>query len=701
MVKRVIKRDGRKVKFSERRLQEAISLAMRETGESRYGNMSEIVRSVVYAIDINFEDEITVENIQETICEVLSEMGLEKTAIAFCEYRMGRDNIRNKKSDIMKAIETIGKETGRDNGNVGNNYSAKLLQIASVANKWYNLSVMPKGQAKSHENGDYHIHDLDSHNLTINCLQIDLKELLEKGFDTGYGYINRPKRIESAVALACIILQSSQNDMFGGQSFYNFDNDMAQTAVKWVREKYAQGEAFSEDEIQEIIEASVHQSMQALCFNLNTMHSRAGSQVPFSGINIGIPDPNASAQEQEDAAMICRIFLEEYNEGMGHGEQFIFPNIVFRTKKGVNFNEDDKFYKLRLLAEKVAARRMNPTFRNLDNSVNIRWYEIGILAATMGCRTDVMDNVNGKKGPAKRGNIAPITMNIPRIALESGKNWTKFFKILDSRMLECKEQLMYRFGVLKNLKVRDLPFSAGQGLLMGSEDLGPDDSIEPILINGTWGIGFIGIAETLVAMGLPHHGDIENGGKSREYAFEIVAYMRSKIEDFKQETNLNFSLYATPAESVSGRFPAKDRKKFGIIEGVTDREFYTNSYHVPVYHNISISDKADIEAPFHSLCNAGKISYFEIDGGSDEDRFNLVHRTNNYVVNNTDIDYYGFNFHIMICNNCKANHVDKIGKCQCGSISFKGISRITGYLAFDERFGPSKDAERKSRVKHS
>jgi len=707
MIERVIKRDGRKAKFSERRIREAISQAMRDTGVSTYNVIGQVTDTCINAINVkydNCENYVTVEEIQDTIIEVLNEMGLEQTSKHFKEYREDRTRIREMKSDVMRAIQKIGEETERDNANVGNNFSAKLLQIASVANKYANLATMPKEHAKAHEQGDIHIHDVDSFNLTINCLQIDTGKILDRGFNTGYGTIRKPKSIESAAELSCILLQSTQNDMFGGQSHVNFDNDMAEyvdMTRRKIREEITEiammqvGQVPNVTKIDQIIEARtkerVRQAMQGVCYNLNTMHSRAGSQVPFSSVNIGIP-------KNKDAALVCEMFLEEYNKGMGKGENMIFPNIIFRLKKGVNLEKNDPYRYLYDLARKVAARRMNPTFRLLDSPTDLYYYNKGILSATMGCRTNVCSNINGEEGPASRGNIAPVSINLVRLGIEAKGDWNKFFKSLEKLMVLCDEQLMYRYDVLKKLKIKDLPFVAGEGLVLGSEGLDSNDNIEPILKQGTWGIGFIGLAETLIAMMGKHHGeDVEALAK----AHEIIDFMENKINEFKENRQLNYSLYATPAEGLSGRFTAIDKKKYGEIEKVTDMGFYTNSFHVPVYYNISSTKKACIEGQFHQQCTGGMISYFEIDGGDIETRANYIERHIDYCVNNTDIVYVAYNFRIKYCKDCGENMMLDMTSCpNCGSTRTQGVSRVTGYMSLDERFTPGKVAERAARVIH-
>lgn len=342
---------------------------------------------------------------------------------------------------------------------------------------------------------------------------------------------------------------------------------------------------------------------------------------------------------------------------------------------------------------------MNPTFMFMDAPINKPFYDRGIIPAIMGCRTYVCSNINGQEGPEGRGNIAPVTMNLPRLAIEAKGDWNKFFKNLRKLMNLCAEQLMHRYDVLKELKVKDLPFVAGQHLMVGSEGLGPDDSIEPILKQGTWGIGFIGIAEVLLAMDGKHHGQDE---EQYEKALNIVKTMREIVDGFKEQYKLNFSLYATPAEGVCGRFPKLDKKKFGVIPGITDKGYYTNSYHIPVNFNIPALKKLDIEGKFHTLCNAGHISYVELDGGDWEDRKEFIHRCINHIIEDPEceISYAGFNFHMRYCKHCGQELYEHVYKCDCGCTDIQGVSRVTGYLSLDERFAPGKVAEREQRVKH-
>jgi ribonucleoside-triphosphate reductase len=692
----VVKRDGRKVEFNSQKIAGAIKGAADEIGfYMKESEFIDLTQKAIERIEELEKQELTVEDIQNVVENMLLENGHREIGIAYSNYRRERTNIREIKSDLMKAIDKIGVETDRDNANVGNNFSSKLLRIASESNKWHNLAIMPKHLAKAHENGDVYFHDLDSYNLTTNCLHIPTREVLENGFNTGYGYIRKAKRIDSAAELSCILLQSTQNDMFGGQSHPDFDNDMAafveptRVQIKDELRELGIEEAKIEELAEKKLRRVIEQSMQGIVYNLNTMHSRAGSQVPFSSMNIGIP-------ESEDAAVICEVFLKEYEKGLGRGEQPIFPNIIFRVKEGVNREEGDPYYYLYKLACSVASKRMNPTFMNIDADFNKKYYDMGVVPATMGCRTYVCANENGEPGTKGRGNIAPTTINLPRLGILAKGDLDKFFSLLDSRLELAKESLLHRYDVLKKLKVKDLPFVAGQKLMKGSENLSPEDSIEPILKQGTWAVGFIGLAETLTALVGKHHGESE---EARELGIKIVTYIREYTDKLKEETKLNWSTYATPAEGLSGKFIQQDQAVLGKIAGVTDKEYYTNSYHIPVGFNISIKDKIDIEAPYHKLCNGGHISYIELDDYPTEDTIKDIV---DYAYKNTNISYIGINFHMRYCKDCGQRIEAGQHSCpKCKSNNIQGISRVTGYLSLDERFGAGKVAERADRTAHT
>lgn len=692
----VVKRDGRKVEFNTDKIRNAIKKASNEVGESlKESEVLICIQRVIKYIEESQKEKVSVEEVQNLVEKALVDSGHTNIEKAYSAYRRERTRIRDIKSDLMKVIKKIGVETDRDNANVGNNFSSKLLRIASESNKWHNLYNMPKHLAKAHELGELYFHDLDSYNLTTNCLHIPTGEVLSRGFNTGYGTIKAPKRIETAAELSCILLQSTQNDMFGGQSHPDFDNDMAQfiePTRNEIREELLElgiEEKRLDDLVEKKLRSRIHQAMQGVVYNLNTMHSRAGSQVPFSSVNLGIPNSN-------DAALICEIFLREYEKGLGKGEQPIFPNIIFRVKKGVNREQDDPYYYLFKIACEVASKRMNPTFMNIDADFNKEYYDKGYIPATMGCRTYLMKNVNGEPGCKGRGNIAPITINLPRIGIEANKDINKFFEILQNRLTLAKEALLHRYSILKKLKVKDLPFVAGQGLMRGSEDLMPDDSIEPILKQGTWAIGFIGLAETLYALIGSHNGETD---EARNLGLKIIKFIRGYTDKLVEETQLNWSCYATPAEGLSGKFIKKDKKIYGIIKGVTDKEYYTNSFHIPVNYNISIKDKIDIEAPYHKLCNAGHISYIELDDSPSPE---VIMEIINYAYKRTNISYIGINFHIRYCKECGTSIENNLNSCpKCNSKNIQGISRVTGYLSLDERFGPGKYEERLDRRSHT
>ena len=699
---KIIKRDGRKVQFNATKISEAVKGAAKEAKcnlpDSQFLLITQqVLKMIEDKLEAEHTNEITVESVQDIVERVLgrapfkSYKGLKD---AYAGYRKERTQVREFKSELMRTISRIGVETDRDNANVGNNFSSKLLRIASESNKWHNLANMPKDLAKSHENGDVYYHDLDSYNLTINCLHIPTGEILERGFNTGYGTIRKPKRIETAAELSCILLQSTQNDMFGGQSHPDFDNDLGEfvepTRQEIKKEYMALGLEGKqlEDAVEKKVRECVRQAMQGVVYNLNTMHSRAGSQVPFSSVNIGIP-------YNKDAALVCELFLSEYEKGLGKGEQPIFPNIIFRVKNGVNTQKNDPYNYLYKLACRVAAKRMNPTFMNIDADFNKEYYDKGCMPATMGCRTYTMSNINGEAGTKGRGNIAPVTINLPRLGLLANGDESKFIELLNERLDVSREALMHRYSVLKKLRIKDLPFVAGEGLLKGSEGLNPNDSIEPILKQGTFAIGFIGLAETLVALKGKHHGESE---ESRVLGEKIIKHIRKYTDTLTKRTKLNWSCYATPAEGLSGKFIMQDKKVFGEIPGITDKEYYTNSFHVPVGHSIGFQEKIEIEAPYHKMCNGGHISYVEVDGYPSGE---IIEEILNCAYSNTNINYMGINFHIKYCKSCGTYLDNHETECSgCGSLDIQGISRVTGYLSLDERFGGGKSAERKDRITH-
>lgn len=675
MYSQIQKRDGRLVNFSKDKITEAIFKAAKGVGGYDYGTSEKLSDEVIHYMvsKIGTDGIPEVEFVQDCVEKILIESGHARTAKAFILYRDKRTRFRETKSELMDVVKDILVETSRENANIGNSPSAKMLQIASAASKQYYLtSVIPEEMAKAHINCDFHIHDLDYYGKTLNCLQIDLEKLLLGGFNTGYGYIRPPKRVSSATAQASIILQSNQNDMFGGQSFPHFDKSIA----KFIRQLDKKPE-YNE----------VYQAMEALVYNLNSMHSRAGAQVPFSSINLG-------TDTSEEGRMVIRAMLEAFDKGLGKGESPIFPNLVFRIKKGINYYDGDPNFDLFKLAIKVSAHRMNPTFSFMDSTFNSKY---GDEVSYMGCRTRTIGNRHGLEISAGRGNIAPVTINLPRIAMKSSGNIETFFEELKNILQLCTRQLLHRLEIIGALKVKDLPFLMGQQLYMGSEKLRESDCIMEAIKNGTLAIGFIGLAETLIVLTGKHHGESED---SQKLGLQIIGYVKDYCDKMSQEKDLNFVCYATPAEGTSGRFIPKDKERFGNIERVTDKEYYTNSFHVPVDYNISLFEKIRIEGQYHKLCSAGHISYIELPSSVEKnlEAFGTILR----YMSDCDIGYAGINFPIDECKCCGNSGLINSSVCpSCGSDDIRRIRRITGYLSTEDRFNDAKRAELHSRVKHN
>ncbi len=566
----------------------------------------------------------------------------------------------------------------RENANIDADTSmGTMLKYGSEgANYFVDNYILPKDIAAAHINGDIHIHDKDFYMLTETCCQINLVKLFHDGFSTGHGFIRQPKSIASYAALACIAIQANQNEMHGGQSVPNFDYAMAEGVACTFRKEYYDavqryfwleydcenvlGEAFrsalkdampdrinmsniddheellvqwlletgeqwlgktpAEEEIRRCHKTSIriamketdqatYQAMESLIHNLNTMNSRAGAQVPFSSINYG-------TCTSPEARMAMKNLLKVTDIGLGNGETAIFPVQIFKVKEGINYNPGDPNYDLFRLAIKVSAKRLFPNFSFIDAPFNLPYYKEGDYnteIAYMGCRTRVMGNHYDptKEVTCGRGNLSFTSINLPRLGILAKGNMDKFYKLLDKRLALCCRQLLHRFGIQSKKTVKNYPFLMGQGIWIDSDKLNINDEVGEVLKHGTLSVGFIGLAETLVALTGKHHGESE---ESRKLGLEIIGHMRKFMDDESEKTGLNFTLLATPAEGLSGRFVRIDQKRFGKIPGVTDREYYTNSFHVPVYYPIGAFQKIKIEAPYHALTNAGHISYVELDG---------------------------------------------------------------------------------------
>ena len=699
----IIKRDGRTQAFYESKITDAIFKGLQASGEEDLPLAMELTLEVLKKIKRQYqEDNFSVENVQDMVETVLIERGHAKTAKAYILYREKRSRLREARSELMDAVSEILLETTRENANVGNSPSAKVLQISEAASKNYYLKrVLPEKEANAHVNGDIYIHDLSWYGKTLTCLQIPLDRLLREGFNNGHGYIRPPKGIKTAAALASIVLQSNQNDMHGGQSFAYFDRDMA---VYVEQEKKRQDklmhrnlkelgllesadEAKLETLVYERTKEETYQAMEGFIYNLNTMHSRAGAQVPFSSINLG-------TDTSEAGRMVTECFLLAYEKGLGKGEVPIFPNVCFKLKEDVNFEPEDPNYDLFQLSMRVACKRLFPNYSFQDSSFNKPFREEE--TAYMGCRTRVIANCNGPSVTNCRGNLSFTTINLPRLGILADKDLSYYWKSLDEMIELCIEQLITRYNVQKKLKVKDFPFLMGQNLYIDSEELLPNDSIEKAIRHGTLSVGFIGLAECLVALTGKHHGESDD---AQALGISIVSHMRRRCDEATQKHSLNFTLLATPAEQLSGKFIKLDAEKYGVIPGITDKNWYTNSFHVPVEYQISALDKIAIEGAYHKYCNAGHISYVELPSAPEHnpEAFESLIR----AMAEADMGYAAVNFPVDICCDCGLNGVISEDVCpKCGGSNISRVRRITGYLSTLDRFNDSKLAEVQNRQVH-
>lgn len=715
----------------------------------------------------NISSTPSVEEVQDTVERVLIEKGFVRTAKAYILYRAERSRVREMNTRLMKVFEDItykdavDSDIKRENANInGDTAMGSMLKFGSEgAKQFYDMYVLNPKHAKAHREGDIHIHDLDFLTLTTTCCQIELSTLFKGGFSTGHGVLREPNDIASYSALACIAIQANQNDQHGGQSIVDFDYGMApgvrKTFIKRYRDNISRalalrtqvddadvvaksilenirleknltptlqpGEDFEgavltalqeymdEKTAREVIAfaqsyatkettRATYQAMEALIHNLNTMNSRAGAQVPFSSINYGT-DTSAEGR------LVMQQVLLATESGLGRGETPIFPIQIFRVKEGVNFNPGDPNYDLYRLAIRVSAKRLFPNFSFIDAPYNLQYYKPGhpeTEVGYMGCRTRVMGN---KYDPSReiaprRGNLSFTSINLPRIAIKANGDIGWFFEELENKMKLVVEQLDERFEIIARKKVFNFPFLMGQGVWIDSENLDWDSEVREVLKHGTMSVGFIGLAECLKALRGKHHGESE---ESQNLGLEIIGFMRKYLDKLSDERHLNYTLLATPAEGLSGRFVRMDRERFGKIEGVTDREYYTNSFHVPVYYPISAFDKISIEAPYHALTNAGHISYVEMDGDPTKnlEAFEKIVRH----MHDCGIGYGSINHPVDRDPLCGFNGI--IGDtCPCCGREeegrpFERIRRITGYLVGTlDRFNNAKRAEERDRVKH-
>ncbi len=769
MIESIIKRDGRRTDFNIDKIADAINkafIANTNASDEEYAHaLAELVEKT---LELNKVDEPTVEQVQDTVEKILIDNGHVRVAKAYIVYRSERTKARNMKSDLMKIYEDItfkdakDSDLKRENANVNADTAmGTMLKYGSEgAKQFFNMFVLKPDHAKAHQAGDIHIHDLDFLTMTTTCCQIDLLKLFKDGFTTGHGVLREPNSIASYAALACIAVQSNQNDQHGGQSIVNFDYGLAPGVKKSFiknycsnlykalgftsgqevtketvsdiknkliekghilrmaeNEKYLKAEAaeleklglkaedikksqeFAVKTATEETDVNTYQAMEALIHNLNTMNSRAGAQTPFSSINYGM-------DVSPEGRMVIKNVLLANEKGLGNGETPIFPIHIFRVKEGVNYNKNDVNYDLFKLACRVSAKRLFPNFSFVDAPFNLKYYKgtPETEIAYMGCRTRVISNAYDptKEISNGRGNLSFTSINLPRIAIRAKGDIQWFFDELDRKIDLCIDQLLERFKIQCSKKVKNYPFLMGNGVWINSENLGYEDSVEEVLKHGTLSIGWIGLAEALVALIGEHHGQSE---KAQHLGLEIVAHMRKRMDEEAQKRKLNFGLIATPAEGLSGRFVRMDKKLYGEIPGVTDRDYYTNSFHVPVHYNISAIDKIKKEAPYHELTNAGHISYVELDGDPSKnlDAFEKVIR----AMHDAGIGYGSINHPVDRDPVCGYSGIidDVCPKCGRkegeGGIGFDRIRRVTGYLVGTlDRFNDAKRAEEKDRVKH-
>ena len=627
------------------------------------------------------KDKIKIEEIQNLIEEELKNKKYDDVYESTKNYRERRNQSRllfveeKKMHKFLKTLESLGlksaheEDAKRENANVdGDTAMGTMLQYGSTVSKEFAKSyLMKKKFADAHDSGDIHIHDMDFMAMgTTTCLQIDLNKLFKNGFSTGHGFIREPNDIMSYSALAAIAIQANQNDQHGGQAIPAFDYYLAPGVLKTYKKQLKQtmydlldysgfltfinfdkfvekinklnSVEFDEsdfdklcknsDEVKRIVKISkekalqktdriTYQAMEAFIHNLNTMHSRAGAQVPFSSINFGT-DTSAEGR------MIIKNYLLALDAGLGHNETPIFPISIFKVKEGVNYNQEDKNYDLFKLACEVSAKRLFPNFSFIDSPFNLEYYKEGDYnteVGYMGCRTRVLANVADKDKcvTAGRGNLSFTSINLPRLGIKHGiatkerkvADMEGFYKELDELLELVKDQLLERFEIQCNKRVYNFPFLIGEGLWLDSEKLKPTDKLRRVLKHGTLTVGFIGLAECLKALIGKHHGESE---EAQKLGLEIIGHMKDKMDEYASKYNLNFGVIATPAEGLSGRFTRIDKAIYGNLKGITDREYYTNSFHVPVYYNISAAKKIHLEAPYHALTLAGHITYIELDG---------------------------------------------------------------------------------------
>ena len=734
MIKRVKKRDGRVVEFNNQKIVAAILKAMAVTDK---GEDIVLAAKIADTISKSEKEEMGVEEIQDCVEMELMKSPRKEVAKKYIAYRNKRSLARNAKSNeiFQEIIDAQANDITRENANMNADTPAgMMMKFASEATKAYVDSCMLSEDVREAvKNGYIHIHDKDYYpTKSLTCIQHPLDKILENGLKAGHGESRPAKRIETASVLACISMETVQNEMHGGQAIPAFDYYLAPYVRKTFQEELKKIGAFENKDysylndvkiddylkrdltgmlgdervIQHCVNQTVgrvHQSMEAFVHNMNTIHSRGGNQVVFSSINYGT-DTSAEGR------CIIREILNTTYEGVGNGSTAIFPIQIWKKKRGISYLPTDRNYDLYKFACKVSARRFFPNFLNLDASYNKddAWKEddprrFEHEVATMGCRTRVYGNKFGPKTSIGRGNLSFTTVNIVRIAIESmgienkDERIAKFFEKLDWALDIAAKQLNERFDFQKTALKKQFPLLMN-GLWLGSENLKECDTIESVMNQGTLSIGFIGLAETLIALIGKHHGESE---EAQELGLRIIRHMSERVEGYAETYQHNFTFFATPAEGLSGRFTRMDRKKFGIIPGVTDKEYYTNSSHIPVYFHCTPQHKAEIEGPYHKYENAGHIFYVEIDGDATHNPEAIMSIVD--LMDKYDIGYGSVNHNRNRCLDCGyEDATEGLEECpHCHGHNIDTLQRITGYLVgTTNRWNSAKLAELKDRVVH-
>ncbi len=734
MIQVVVKRDGRVVGYNEEKIKAAIRKAMLTT---ELGEDEALIQKIVDRIGTRGNERMTVEEIQDMVELELMNSPRKEVAKRYIAYRDQRSIARRAKTRDMflEIIEAKSNDITRENANMNTDSPAgMMMKFASETTKPFVDDYLLSEEARNAVRAGYiHIHDKDYYpTKSLTCVQHPLDRILEHGFTAGHGESRPAKRIETASIIACISLETAQNEMHGGQAIPAFDFYLAPYVRYSFIEEVTNIEKLTGKDLSALKEAEfddyetrsleglegnrrflqhavnrtvsrVHQAMEAFIHNMNTIHSRGGNQVVFSSINYGT-DTSAEGR------CVIRELLNSTYEGVGNGATAIFPIQIWKKKRGVSYLPEDRNYDLYRLACKVTARRFFPNFVNLDATYNHHelWraddpkrylYEV----ATMGCRTRVFENRYGAKTSVGRGNLSFSTINLVRIAIETmplrdrNERIDRFFHKLDEVLEITARQLDDRFKFQKTALAKQFPLLMSK-LWNGGDALAPNDTIEPVINQGTLGIGFIGLAECLIALTGKHHGESE---ESQKLGLRIISHMRSRVNDFCEQYGHNYSVLATPAEGLSGKFTAMDRKTFGIIPGVTDKIYYTNSNHVPVYYHCSPKHKAEVEAPYHALTGGGHIFYVEIDGDATHNPEAIAEVVD--LMDKYNIGYGSVNHNRNRCMNCGYEDASSdLHECpKCGSRAIDRLQRITGYLVgTTDRWNNAKLAELNDRVVH-